>query len=122
MSKMYLREEFRNTNEKKTGYASYSTLVRDFIGDTILCNKIMEVDECLFDNIIVGELAEDDDVFQAYICNVADWNIDQLKELHSDSIILAYSELLETEVLLVTHWGTSWDYVETDVELVNDDF
>ena len=32
-------------------------------------------------------------------------------------IILSYSNLLECDVLCVDHWGTSWDYVLTDVKL-----
>ena len=121
MRKMYLPMEARNDEEKKTGRASYGTLVREFIGSVLRCNNIMEKDEYLFDNIIVGDIGENTEIFQAYLCDVADYNIDQLRELQNDSdIILAYSELLELHVLLVTHYGTHWDYVPTSVELTED--
>lgn len=120
MSKMYLSEEHRNAYEKETGRASYSTLVREFIGDIVLCNKVMELDEYLFDNIVVGDFNEIPDIFQAYICDVTDWNIHELRELQCEDIIIAYSNLLETHVLLVTHFGTSWNYVSTDVELTDE--
>ena len=120
MRKMYLRKEDRNDYERETGRASYDTIVREFIGNIVRCDKVMEVDEFLFDYIIVGDFGELPDIYQAYICNVDQWNIDQLKELSCDEIILAYSQLLETEVLLVTHCGTSWKHVGTNVLLTDE--
>ena len=40
----------------------------------------------------------------------------KLQELNCDDLIIAWSETLEEYVLMVTHFGTSWDYVLTDIE------
>ena len=73
-------------------------------------------------NIKVGKVDENTDIYQYFLCNVSEWAIEQLKELTKDNndIILAYSDVLECNVLMVDHWGTSWDYVLTSVPLVDD--
>lgn len=125
--------------EKEQGYASYRTIVEMFIGDIVLCNNIIEVDNSVLDNmeydttekyyngngeeITEEEYYEDDnaytetntpEIFQWYLCNVTEWEKDNLKEM---GIILSYSNLLECDVLCVDHYGTSWDYVLTNVKL-----
>ena len=87
------------------------------------------MDGNLYDNIESGELyryydadgnevdADDDweneepiEIYQYYLidCDTAEL----LKE-HTNEIIF-YCEMLDLYVLGVTHWGTGWDYVETD--------
>lgn len=120
MPKMYLRDENRNHMELETGKASYKTLVDNFVGDIVLCNKIMEEDIDLFDNILIGYIDEDTEIYQAYICNVNKMDLEQLQELRTNDIIIAYSPLLDVDVLLVDHLGTSWSEVPTDVKLTNE--
>ena len=36
-------------------------------------------------------------------------------------VIMSYSNLLDCDVLCVDHYGTSWDYVLTDCDLVDAD-
>ena len=46
--------------------------------------------------------------------------IDDIKEKYNDELIIAYSEVLDNYVLLVNHFGTSWDYVLTDIKYTTD--
>ena len=112
--------------ELENGKASYKTLVDRFVGNRVLCNNIVDIDEFIYDNVVVGNLYNEEtdeyvEIFQYFVCNVSDWEIETLKELTQDNndIILAYSNVLDTHVLMVDHFGTSWDYVLTSVPLVD---
>jgi len=121
----------------KYGRLDYRTLSKCF--DCVLCNNIVEVDEFLFDNVINGDLEtfEDEDgneitreeaeeleeqgkktysnyidIFQYYI--VSDNAKELLKEANE---IVLYSEKLDCYIWAITHYGTSWDYVLTDIKL-----
>ena len=120
--KIYKKIEKRNEIEKQTGKASYSTLVDRFVDNLVLCNNILNLDEFLFDNIVVGEIGEDTEIYQAYIIDIANYNIEYLHENleNTNDIIIAYSIMLDSFVLLVDHFGTSWDYVSTDIKLTDD--
>ena len=122
MKKMYLAQDARNEEEKRTGRASYRTLVERFISDMVLCNNIAEIDDELFYNVQVGELTDETEIYQYYLCNISNWDIESLKELIDDNndVIIAYSNKLDCDVLMVNHWGTSWDYVPTSIELTDD--
>ena len=62
----------------------------------------------------IEELEEEqdstDEIFQYYI--VSDNGAEILKEINE---IVFYNEALDMYVWGVTHWGTSWDYVLTDI-------
>ena len=120
--KIYKKIEKRNEIEKQTGKTSYSTLVDRFVDNLVLCNNILNLDEFLFDNIVVGEIGEDTEIYQAYIIDIANYNIEYLQENleNTNDIIIAYSNMLDCFVLLVDHFGTSWDYVSTDIKLTDD--
>ena len=117
---IYKKIEDRNDMEKKD-YASYRTLVHNFVDNLVLCNNILELDEFLFDNIVVGKIGEDTEIYQAYIIDIANYNIEYLQENleNTNDIIIAYSNMLDCYVLLVDHFGTGWDYVSTDVKLTD---
>lgn len=119
--KIYKKIEKRNEMEKN-GYASYRTLVNRFVDNLVLCNNILQLDEFLFDNIVVGEISENTEIYQAYIIDIANYNIEYLQENleNTNDIIIAYSDMLDCYVLLVDHFGTSWDYVPTDIKLTDD--
>lgn len=118
MKKFYLKEEDRNEEEKRTGRASYRSIINRYIDDLVLCNNIAEIDESVLDNINIDLYDEENDeyveIYQYYLCNLSTWEIE---ELTAYGIILSYSDKLECEVLCVEHCGTSWDYVPTEVEL-----
>ena len=112
--------------ELENGKASYKTLVDRFVGNRVLCNNIVDIDEFIFDNVVVGNLYNNEtdeytEIFQYFVCNVSEWEIETLKELTQDNndIIISYSNVLDTHILMVDHFGTSWDYVLTSVPLVD---
>ena len=59
-----------------------------------------------------NEQDEQPEIFQYYI--VSDNGAEILKECNE---IVFYNDNLDMYVWGVTHWGTSWDYVLTDIEL-----
>ncbi len=145
--KIYKKIEERNKEEKRTGKASYMTLIKTLLHDDIfMCNNIPEVDPSIWDNVSVGsfyyytdsdgnyrteeeyqndttgEIYENnEDIYQYFLCNLSQYQLDYIRQLEADnndnSIILTYSDLLGCDVLLVNHWGTGWDYVLTNVDL-----
>ena len=139
MKKGLLKNDRMGEYEKEQGYASYRTIIDYYIGDIVLCNNIVEVDESVIDNMTLqneikyynknGEEITDDEyyedenayseeenneIFQWYLCNVSQYDKEQLEEM---GIIMSYSDKLDCDVLCVDHWGTSWDYVLTNVKL-----
>lgn len=114
MKKMgLLKNEKMGVYELEKGFASYKTIVERFIGDIVLCNNIVNIDESIFENVR-GELGKDVEIFQYYLCNIGQWEAEQLEKM---GIITSYSDKLDCDVLLVDHFGTSWDYVLTDAKL-----
>lgn len=94
----------------ENGYLDYKTLSK-IIGDCILNNVIRA--ETMEDwEIISGEFKEM--VFQDYI--ISEYGYELLSEL-TDELVF-YNEKLDIFVWAITHFGTSWDYVLTDIEIV----
>ena len=113
MKKMgLLKNEKMGEYEKEQGRASYLTLVNYFIGDCVLCNNIVNIDDSVYMNMENAE--EDSEVYQYFICNLGGYDREQALKA---GLILSYSDLLDCDVLCVDHFGTSWDYVLTDVKL-----
>lgn len=125
--KFYLTEKDRNEHEKQTGYASYRSLVDRYIHDLVLCNNIAEIDYSIWENVQVGKIYDEEtetdvEIYQYYLCNLSEFDVKSLKEITDDNndIIISYSDKLECDVLMVDHWGTSWDYVSTNLKLTDD--
>lgn len=57
---------------------------------------------------------EDVEIYQYYLCNIGQWDKEQCLKA---GLILSYSDMLDCDVLCVDHFGTSWDYILTDVKL-----
>ena len=103
--------------EKTKGFASYRTIIDRFVGDIVLCNNIMSIDDSFCDNLYNGydeESEEYKEIYQCYLCNINDYNKKLLLDM---GIMLSYSDMLDCDILCVNHYGTSWDYVLTDVKL-----
>ena len=114
--KMYVNMEDLNEEEKRTNKISYRRLINRITDNLILCNNIENIDNNIFDNIVIGEISEDSDIFQYFIIDIDEWTIEKLQNKKCYDIIIAYSEALENYVLMVDHFGTSWNYVLTDIE------
>jgi hypothetical protein len=99
------------------GYLDYFTL-SEVIGDCILNNTIYE--ETFEDwEIVTGEFENEygelHDIYQYYIISRYGY---VFLQKYTDEIVF-YNEKLDVYVWGVTHFGTSWDYVLTDIKLVD---
>lgn len=100
---------------KENGYLDYRTLSQ-IVGDSVLNNAIVP-----YIGHYEWELAngceEDEDgwyeVYQYYIISDAGF---RFLEEYTDEIVY-YHEELDMYVWGITHFGTSWDYVLTDIKL-----
>lgn len=107
---------------KKCGYVDYKTLAKSF--DAVLCNNITSI----FYGTVNGEYNE------AELYNGSEYNEDTdcYREVFQYFIISSYgAEILQTwtdEIVWylpaldcyvwgVTHYGTSWDHVLTDIKI-----
>lgn len=103
----------------KNGYLDYLTLSK-IVGDCVLNNDIFTY--AGFENWELengGEYDEDDDedgyyeIYQWYI--ISHSGADFLMQ-YTDEIVY-YNEELDMYLWGITHFGTSWDYVLTDIKL-----
>jgi hypothetical protein len=107
----------------ENGYIDYRTLAKCF--DAVLVNDITKLfyadvnGEYNEPELVNGcdyneEYEEYEEVYQYYI--ISDNGANILKELTDE--IVYYIPLLDCYVWGVTHYGTAWDYVLTDIKLV----
>ena len=99
----------------KNGYVDYRTLAKAF--DAVMNNSIIsntqdigyweEVNGSEYD----PETDEYIEVYQYYI--ISDYGASILQDMTDE--IVWYNSELDMYVWGVTHWGTSWDYVLTDI-------
>ena len=90
---------------KKYGYLDYACLAKGF--QHVLNNEVVLLDGWEFES---GN--PEDEVFQWFI--VSDEGADILKRCGE---IVLYNEKLDMYIWGITHFGTSWDYVLTDVKI-----
>lgn len=101
----------------ENGYLDYQTLA-NIVGDCVLNNDIFMY--AGYENWELDNgLEEDEDgnyyeIYQYYI--ISDYGARILRE-YTDEIVY-YNEQLDMHLWGITHFGTSWDYVLTDVRLV----
>ena len=128
--KMYVEKEKLNDYEREHNKISFKTLVNKLFTDMILCNDITK----LFYNEISGKYTEPQieigtdydeetdeqvDIYQYFIVDFSSWTYELMtkyKEQFGKEFILYYIEELDLYILGVTHFGTGWDYVLTDIE------
>jgi hypothetical protein len=96
------------------GYVDYACLASSF--DAVLCNDITKFAED-FELVNGTDYNEEDDyyydIYQYFIIDNNGYNI--LKE-YTDEIVY-YLEDLDIYIWGVTHYGTSWRYVLTDIKI-----
>ena len=103
----------------ENGYLDYHTLSK-IIGDCILNNTLMEETRDDYWELVNGEMFYDEeevyDIYQYYI--ISEYGYRFLAD-HTDEIVF-YNERLDIYIWGITHFGTSWDYVLTDIKLVGE--
>lgn len=114
-----------NEYEKEHKKISYRTLLDYYDITPILCNNIINIEECLYDYIEVGSIYNEEedyyeDIYQYYIIDLSEWELEDIKEKYNNELIICYSPKLENYILCVDHFGTSWNYVLTDIEYTTD--
>lgn len=94
----------------------YGTLAR--LGDMALCNNIPKIDPSIWDNLENGELydEETDEYYDIYQYWIIDNYLASVLQDCTDEIVM-YSELLDCYIWGITHFGTDWSYVLTDIEV-----
>ena len=118
------------------GYVDYATLAKSF--DAVLNNdiikntanigywEIVNGNDCKYYDTVLEDYVDYDsienwdnikeeyyDIYQYYIIS---GNGATILEEYTDEIVF-YNEDLDMYVWGVTHWGTSWDYVLTDIKV-----
>ena len=112
---------------QKNGYVDYRTLAKTF--NAVLNNeiyaKLWKVDRYTYGyeymndfEVVNGEVVDEEtedyvEIFQYYI--IDDNGADIL--MRETNEIVFYSEDLDMYLWGVTHYGTSWDYVLTDIKI-----
>ena len=119
MKKFYISNKKElNEEELKTGRISYRRIIERYVENLVLCNDIVDIEENIYEQLYDNyEEIEDLEIYQYYLCNLNEFEEETLKEY---GILLAYSNILNVDILCVDHFGTSWDYVMTDVEWSED--
>lgn len=98
------------------GYLDYATLAK-IVGDCILNNFIrQETIDYYYWEIVNGD-DYDGEIYQDYI--ISEYGYQFLSE-HTDEIVF-YNERLDIYIWGITHFGTSLDYVLTDIILIGED-
>ena len=123
--KFYCNLNDLNEYERQHNKISYKRLIdRISGGDIWLFNKAPELSEYDFEFKIGSDYDEESeeymDIYQYYLIAINDYMLEKLKNLNCNEVIIAYSPKLEEYILMVDHFGTSWDYVLTDIEPTND--
>ena len=119
----FFLNQYKGMETNQTNQKSYTTtyaVAASWAGcTTILCNEIAYLDEELMCNTIGYDYDEETDeypeIYQYYLTNCSEDLAEFLNEHFG--LMFAYSEKLGLWVLLVDHYGTSWDYVYADTDL-----
>lgn len=100
--------------ELETGYITYYTLAQR-VGDMVLCNTMGERYGTTLELLSGNDYNEEDDkyyeIFQWYI--ITDTGAEHLRE--STDELVFYDRELDLNIWGITHYGTSWKYVFTDI-------
>ena len=119
--KMYVSNmEDLNEQERKYNIVSYKRLIDRVSNGVWLFNNAPRLANYDFDFEIGTDYDEESEdykeIYQYYLIDVNSYTLEKLQELNYNDLIIAWSETLEEYVLMVDHFGTSWDCVLTDIE------
>ena len=128
--KMFVNTKDLNEYERENNRISYKRLVNRLFTDMILCNDITKLfgawvdHKCWCENIEVGDGYDKEndcfiDIFQYFIVDFNSYTYEHILQKYAkqlgEEFILYYIEELDLYILGVTHFGTGWDYVLTDI-------
>lgn len=121
--KMYVNLENLNEEEKRTGYISYKRLIDRISNGIWLFNNAPKLSNYDFEYEVNSDYDEENDeyvyIYQYYLIDINNYMIEKLNKLKCEDVIIVWSETLEEYVLMVDHFGTSWDYVMTNIKYTN---
>lgn len=123
MKKYISKLEDLNEYEREHNRISYRRLI-ERVGKIWLFNKAPELSNYDFEFVLNSDYDEENDeyaeVYQYYLIDIDNYTLELLQKNNCTDLIIAWSETLEEYILCVTHFGTSWDYVLTDIEPTTD--
>lgn len=100
----------------ENGYLDYHTLGK-MVGDAVMNNNVMSYTGFEEWELVNGFDVEEEvfyDIYQYFIITYRGANV---LRMYTDEIVY-YHEELDMYVWGVTHYGTAWEYVLTDIKLV----
>lgn len=101
----------------ENGYLDYYTL-SEIVGDCILSNYMMEYMGSLGWELVNGDdIDEDGEYHEIYQWYIISHSGAEFLQDRTDEIVY-YHEEMDLYVWGITHFGTSWDYVLTDIKLI----
>lgn len=132
--KFYVEKKDLNEYEKENNRISFKRLFNRLFTDAILCNDITklfyadingEYNEPEFEigTDYDGELENYIDIYQYFIVDFNGYTyskMQELKEQLGNEFIMYYLSSLDLYIVGITHFGTGWDYVLTDIIPTND--
>lgn len=98
------------------GYLDYRTLAK-IVGDCILNNNIISFTGYDDWDLVLGYEGDEEDWYEVYQYYIISESGYQFLEQFTDEIVY-YHDGLDMYLWGITHFGTSWDYVLTDLKLV----
>lgn len=115
-----------------TNIVNYRTLTDFIFTDMIICNNIIEYSGNGSNwDLELGEEYDEEtgeyiDIYQYYIVNVDTWRLEEYKKYLQETntpsdLNLWYDNELDVYILGVSHCGTSWGYVPTEIEIKQDE-
>lgn len=128
--KMYVKMEDLNEYEKEHNLISFKRLFDKLFTDAILCNDITKLFYADIDGQYIEpfceigtdydeENDEDIEIYQYFIVDFNSYTYSEMQRFSEQlkkEFILYYIDELDIYVLGITHFGTSWDYVLTNIE------
>lgn len=111
----------KNAYYMDSEYVNYKLLTDFLFTDMILCNDILNANDNYFHCQLECGNDEDIDFYQYYIVNIDNWRLEQYvnycKQVDIEPLTIYYLDNLDIYILAVDHFGTSWDYVYTDIKI-----
>lgn len=90
---------------------TYYNAVHWLHNNYILCNRIPETDDSVWDNMRFPLFGDEEDsngrvIYQWFLTDASQSDVEYLEE--SFGLLFTYSDLLDCFVLCVDHYGTNW--------------